>query len=175
MEASNNLPSEKTPPSLLPEEGVPASPVAAEAPVAQAEAQALEASDPLTETDAAPDGATEVTPVDYARQAAEDLAEIKRLDPAYAPAAHLAELPFAKRFAQLRDLGLSVAEALAAARPRFARTDGRAHLTPLAPRGVGTPGGTLDRERMKEARMLFGDLSDAEINALYRRVSQSND
>ena len=113
--------------------------------------------------------------VDYARVAAEDLAEIKRLDPAYAPAAHLSELPFAKRFAQLRDLGLSVAEALAAARPRFERTDGRAHLTPVAPRGARAPEGTLDRERMKEARMLFGDLSDAEINALYRRVNRTND
>ena len=113
--------------------------------------------------------------VDYARLAAEDLAEIKRLDPAYAPAAHLSELPFARRFAQLRDLGLSVREALAAARPQFERTDGRAHLTPVSPRGTRTPEGVLDRERMREARMLFGDLSDAEINALYRRVSQTND
>ena len=169
-ERESTLTAEASFASLLPEA---APPVPEEDPIAE-EASASPAH---PEAPVAPDGAKEDTeePVDYARRASEDLAEIKRLDPAYAPASHLAELPFALRFAQLRDLGLSVAEALAAARPRFDRTDGRAHLTPLAPRGARAPEGNLDRERMKEARMLFGDLSDAEINALYRRVSQRND
>ncbi|MBE6655966.1 MAG: hypothetical protein E7609_03715 [Ruminococcaceae bacterium] len=113
--------------------------------------------------------------IDYERLASEDLAEIKRLDPAYAPAAHLGELPFARRFAELRDLGLSVKEALAAAAPRFERHDGRAHLRAVVPRGTRAPEDTLDRDRMKEAKQLFGGLSEAEINALYRRVSKRND
>ena len=112
--------------------------------------------------------------VDYARLAAEDLAEIKRLDPAYAPAAHLSELPFARRYAELRDMGLSVAEALAAAAPRFQRIDGRAHLRSMAPRAKGATEGTLDHARMKEAKLLFHGLTEAEINALYRRVSRTN-
>lgn len=112
--------------------------------------------------------------IDYARLAAQDLAEIKRLDPAYAPASHLGELPFARRFAELRDLGLSVKEALAAAAPRFDTYDGRAHLRAVAPRGTRAPEGSLDRDRMKEAKMLFSGLSEAEINALYRRVSRKN-
>ena len=115
---------------------------------------------------------TEEETVDYARLAAEDLAEIKRLDPAYAPASHLGDLPFARRFAELRDLGLSVREALAAASPRFERQDGRTHLRAIAPRGARAPEGTLDRERMREAKMLFDGLSESEINALYRRVSR---
>ena len=112
--------------------------------------------------------------VDYARMAEEDLAEIKRLDPSYAPAAHLGELPFARRFAELRDLGLSVKEALAAASPRFQSYDGRAHLRAVAPRGARAPEGVLDRDRMKEAKLLFSGLSEGEINALYRRVSRKN-
>lgn len=112
--------------------------------------------------------------IDYEHLAAEDLAEIKRLDPAYAPASHLGELPFARRFAELRDLGLSVKEALAASAPRFDRYDGRAHLRAVTPRGTRAPEGTLDRDRMREAKLLFSGLSESEINALYRRVSSGN-
>lgn len=124
------------------------------------------------ETDGAP--LTEpAEAVDYEQLAAEDLAEIKRLDPSFAPASHLGELPFARRFAELRDLGLTVKEALAAAAPRFARQDGRTHLRAVAPRGARSPEGVLDRDGMKEAKLLFGNLSESEINALYRRVTRS--
>lgn len=127
-----------------------------------------------TEALPAPQAAEEASPVDYERMAAEDLAEIKRLDPAYAPASHLGELPFATRFAELRDLGLSVREALAAAAPRFARTDGRSHLRAVAPRGGKAAPEGLAPGDMKAARSLFYGLSDSEINALYRRVTQKH-
>lgn len=116
----------------------------------------------------------EIEEIDYEALAAEDLAEIKRLDPSYAPAAHLSELPFARRFAELRDLGLSVAEALAAASPHTGYKDGRSHLRAIATRGRGGTEGTLDRARMKEAKLLFSGLSEGEINALFRRVTQKN-
>ena len=116
----------------------------------------------------------EEPPIDYARMAAEDLAEIKRLDPSYAPASHLGELPFAQRFAELRDMGLSVREALAAAAPRFDRTDGRSHLRAVAPRGGKAAPEGLAASDMKAARSLFYGLSDSEINALYRRVTQKH-
>lgn len=139
-----------------------ASPAPAEETAPPIGAETDEPEDPLSEE------------IDYARIAMEDLAEIKRLDPSYAPAVHLGDLPFAHRFAELRDLGLSVAEALAAAAPRFDRYDGRRHLRAVAPRGTKSPDGGLDRDRMKEAKMLFSGMSEAEINALYRRVSQKN-
>lgn len=133
-----------------------------------------ESPSPTDEAAALTEAACEEPPIDYAALAAEDLAQIKRLDPAYAPAAHLSELPFARRFAELRDLGLSVAEALAAAAPRFEGRDSRAHLRTLSPRGSHSTGGSLDRTQMKEAKLLFAGLSEAEINALYRRVSAKN-
>ena len=143
-----------------------------EAPEENEERDFPAASDEEGEPDAEPTPKEEA--VDYARLAALDLAEIKRLDPAYAPAKHLGELPFARRFAELRDLGLSVKEALAAAAPRFTQTDGRAHLRAVAPRGARAPEGVLDRDRMREAKLLFSGLSEGEINALYRRVSKKN-
>lgn len=112
--------------------------------------------------------------VDYEQLAAADLAEIKRLDPDYAPATHLGELPFARRFAELRDLGLSVKEALAAAAPRFEKHNGLSHLRAIAPHGARRAEGVLDRDGMKEAKLLFGNLSEGEINALYRRVTNSH-
>ena len=133
-----------------------------------------EAQEPISEQEVLTDPPVEEEPVDYEQLAAEDLAEIKRLDPSYAPASHLGELPFARRFAELRDLGLSVKEALAAAAPRFERQDGKTHLRAVAPRGARIPEGTLDRDRMKEAKQLFAGLSEQEINALYRRVTHAH-
>lgn len=133
-----------------------------------------EAQEPIPEQDVLTEPPVEEEPVDYEQLAAEDLAEIKRLDPSYAPASHLGELPFARRFAELRDLGLSVKEALAAAAPRFERQDGKTHLRAFAPRGARIPEGTLDRDRMKEAKQLFAGLSEQEINALYRRVTHAH-
>lgn len=112
------------------------------------------------------------TPVDYAALAARDLGEIKRLAPALAGLSHLAELPNALRYAALRDAGLSVEEALHAAchaylAPRAA--DNRAHLRSAVPIGAaGTPS-RMTAAEMREARELFGDLTEGEIERLYAR------
>lgn len=111
-------------------------------------------------------------PVDYAALAARDLGEIKRLAPALAGLSHLAELPTALRYAALRDAGLSVEEALHAAchaylAPRAA--DNRAHLRSAVPIGAaGTPS-RMTAAEMREARELFGDLTEGEIERLYAR------
>ena len=126
-----------------------------------------EAAPPREETPAPPAAAE----IDYGAMAAADLAEIKRLDPTFAPAAHLCELPFAARFAALRDLGLSVAEALSAVTPRFSPHDNRSHLRSAFPGGAREAEGLLSREELKEAKSLFSDLSEKELHALYRRVT----
>lgn len=111
-------------------------------------------------------------PVDYAALAASDLLEIKRLAPALAGLSRLAELPNALRYAALRDAGLSVEEALHAAchaylAPRAA--DNRAHLRSAVPIGAaGTPS-RMTAAEMREARELFGDLTEGEIERLYAR------
>ena len=110
-------------------------------------------------------------PFDPAELAAADLAEIKRLAPCYAEAEDLRELPFARRFAELRELGLSVGEALAAVTPRFEKENGKAHLRPGVGVGRSRPAGTMSAEEMAEARALFRDLDERAIHALYRKVT----
>lgn len=155
-----------------PEEETPLS-ACEEAPaeVTEALTEQAEAQEPTAE---APVAQPTPAPVDYAALAAADLAEIKRLDPTYAPASHLSELPFARRFAALRDMGLSVVEALAAVTPRFSPYDTRSHLRPSAPGGARNPEGCLSAEEMKAAKMLFSDLSEKELHSLYRRVTAEN-
>ena len=112
--------------------------------------------------------------------AEEDLAEIKRLDPSYAPASHLGELPFARRFAELRDLGLSVKEALAATNfnrllasfsQRAARAEEKSHLRSAGPTARAPAKFSMTSQEMQSAREIFGNLSDKEIENLYKRVT----
>lgn len=111
-------------------------------------------------------------PTDYAALAAEDLREIKRMAPSLAGLTHLAELPNALRYAALRDAGLSVEEALYAACHAFVTpraADNRAHLRSAVPIGAaGTPS-RMTAAEMREARELFGDLTEGEIERLYAR------
>ena len=109
---------------------------------------------------------------DYAALAAADLAEIKRMAPSLAGLSHLAELPNALRYAALRDAGLSVEEALHAACHAFVTpraADNRTHLRSAVPIGAaGTPS-PMTAAEMREARELFGDLTEGEIERLYAR------
>ncbi len=116
------------------------------------------------------EGAENEETVDYAALAVSDLAEIKALCREFAGVERLAELPFAHRFAELRELGLSVSEALAAAMPQRSYESGKGHLRSAVPRPSYTPEDSLSHEEMRAAKDLFYGLSEKEINALYRRV-----
>ncbi len=143
-----------------------------EVPTPQTEEAPLPETDTVEVTDAAEE--TEETkseaPTDYAALAAQDLAEIKRLAPELNDAAHLWELPFAHRFAELRELGLSVREALYATMPHAPAEGGKAHLRSAVPRTHAPCSDALSPSEMRAAKDLFYGLSEKEINALYRRV-----
>ena len=109
--------------------------------------------------------------VDYAALAVSDLAEIKSLCREFAAVEQLSDLPFARRFAELRDLGLSVKEALGASLPLRESGGGKAHLKSAVPRPAYLPENSLSHEDMRKAKELFYGLSEKEINALYRRVT----
>ena len=49
---------------------------------------------------------------------------------------------------------------------------GKAHLTSSVPRTARVPGGTLTKGEMAEIREIFGDIDDAEIQRLYKRVTK---
>ena len=116
-------------------------------------------------------GSEEGTDIDYEMLAASDLKEIQMLSPDFADVRHLSELPFARRFAELREMGLSVKEALFATLPSLPRQGGKSHLQSSVPRAKGRGEDSLSTEEMRAAKDLFYGLSEKEINALYRRVS----
>ena len=109
---------------------------------------------------------------DYAALAADDLRRIKCMAPSLAGLTHLAELPNALRYAALRDAGLSVEEAPYAACPPSVPPQAAATaalLRPAVPIGAaGTPS-RMTAAEMREARELFGDLTEGEIERLYTR------
>ena len=108
---------------------------------------------------------------DYAAIAASDLRELKGEFPELAGLEHISGLDNPLRYAALRDLGLSPREAYLATAKRQ-RADGRAHLSSAMPKGAGSPGGGMSARQLSEAREIFSDMSDAEIRALYKKVTR---
>jgi hypothetical protein len=109
---------------------------------------------------------------DYERIAREDLEALKAQFPALSGLPSLRALKNPVRYAELRELGLSPAEAyLATGGVPQKKSDNRAHLKSAVPR-MGAIGATaLTSEEMAEARRLFSDLSDAQIHRLYKKVT----
>lgn len=142
-----------------------AQPLSEEEAEAAAEEVTEEAPEESPETEA-------LTEADFERIAAEDLEALRAQFPALRDISSLAALPDPSRYGELRELGLSPAEAYLATggKPRRG-SDNRAHLTSAVPRmgAIGTA--ALSTEQMAEARRLFSDLSDAQIHRLYKRVT----
>ena len=109
----------------------------------------------------------------YEEMARKDLAAIVALRPEYAVCRHLSELPFAERFAQLRDLGLSCEEALAAADRTSHARGNKNHLHSVLPRTGGERISPSARRDLAAAREIFGDrISEKELADLYRRATR---
>ena len=113
---------------------------------------------------------SEIGAPDYAKMAAEDLLEVRRLCPEFRELESLAELPLASRFGELRELGLSVSEALGALGLSGDRHDTRSHLRASVPKRLGDAGARMMPSELEGARRLFPKLSEREITRLYRRV-----
>lgn len=111
-------------------------------------------------------------PIDYAKLAEEDLLAVRELCPALSKLESLAELPSAERFGELRELGLSVSEALGALGLSGTRHDSRSHLRASVPRRLGDAGVRMTPSELESARRLFPRLDEREIARLYRRVNQ---
>ena len=109
------------------------------------------------------------TEVDYAALAAEDLKALKAEFRELSGLSDISELENPLRYAALRDLGLSPAEAYLAT-SRRQKKDNRSHL--YATRTVtSSPQGSMSEAELTAAREIFHGVSDAEIRRLYKRVS----
>lgn len=102
----------------------------------------------------------------------EDMKALKEEFPELTELKSVAELQNPTRYAALRDLGLSPAEAYILTSRNRLRTNGRAHLVGGMPRTATTPKGSMSQSEMDVARELFSDISDAEIQKLFKKVTR---
>lgn len=103
-----------------------------------------------------------------------DLSKIRELFPQLSGIKELGDIECSERFVELRQMGLSVREALLAtngtAKARATAYDNRSHLKSFVPRSGGDGGIQMSRAELSAARELFGSLTEREIKDLYRRV-----
>ena len=109
--------------------------------------------------------------VDYAELVREDVRALKSEFSELSGLSDITELENPLRYAALRDLGLSPAEAyLATARKQRAR-DNRSHLYG-APIINSRRSGVIPESEMAAAREIFGGVPDSEIRRLYKKVTK---
>ena len=75
------------------------------------------------------------------------------------------------RYGALRDLGLSPREAFLATGGIGAALDNRAHLTRSISGGAVKRSADIPRAELRIAREIFSDMSEGELQKLYRRVN----
>lgn len=111
-----------------------------------------------------------------------DLSEVQALYPETKQYGDIEDIPNFRRFAELRDMGLSPKEAYIAANPDAAResvaaavkqgalNDTKKHLRSSVPKGAKDGSVRMSRAEFAEWRELFPGKSDKEIVALYRQT-----
>lgn len=107
---------------------------------------------------------------DYQRLVEQDVAALRAEFPELAYLEDVAELNNPLRYAALRDMGLSPAEAYLATSRRVVR-DNRSHLQAAYGRRTSAPADTISTRELATAREIFTGLSDTEIRRLYKKVT----
>ena len=108
--------------------------------------------------------------VDYEAVVKEDLKILREEFSELSEIADICELNNPLRYAALRDLGLSPAEAYLATAKR-AKKDNRSHLVATKTVSLEKNGAMSDAD-LASAREIFSDISDREIRKLYKRVTK---
>ena len=111
------------------------------------------------------------TQIDYEALIESDLAELKAEFPELKSIGDITELNNPLRYAALRDLGLSPAEAYMATAKRRSQ-DTRSHLKSAHGRSASAPTGMMSQYELATARELFPGMSDADLQRLYKKVTK---
>ena len=82
----------------------------------------------------------------------------------------ISSLPNPTRYAALRDLGLTPEEAYLAT-GQIRKENTKAHLSSSVPRAASAPLGAMSKQELSDARNIFCDMDDNEIQRLYKRVT----
>lgn len=117
--------------------------------------------------------ATEISEVsiDYAAIVRSDVAELSAEFSELNGLTDITELENPIRYAALRDLGLTAAEAYLATTKNRRRADNRSHLFGM-PMVSSAPTGSMPDRELETAREIFTDMSDAQIRKLYKKVTR---
>jgi hypothetical protein len=120
-----------------------------------------------TESEANDEHAEEI---DYSEVVIRDVITLRAEFPELSGLSDVCELENPLRYAALRDLGLSPAEAYLATSRRH-KKDNRSHLHSTRTASYSSQGSMSEAE-MAAAREIFGDISDSEIRKLYKKVTK---
>lgn len=132
-----------------------------------------EASDTAKEAEAIEHTATAAEETDEPGGTIErDIQELKEEFPELSELESITELTNPIRYAALRDLGLSPAEAYILTSRRKTVYDNRSHLTPSVPAKAKSPTAGMSAREFEQARQIFSDISDSEIYKLYKKVTK---
>lgn len=109
--------------------------------------------------------------VNYADVVRQDVAELSAEFGELRGLTDITELENPIRYAALRDLGLTAAEAYLATTKNRKRADNRSHLFGM-PMVSSAPTGSMPDKELEAAREIFTDISDAQIRKLYKKVTR---
>ena len=113
----------------------------------------------------------DIESVDYEALIASDIATLKSEFSELAGIKDITGLNNPLRYAALRDLGLSPAEAYMATAKRSTR-DTRSHLVSARGKSMTADAGMMSQYELATARELFPGRSDSELQRLYKRVTK---
>ena len=109
--------------------------------------------------------------VDYEALIADDVEALKSEFPELKGITDITDLNNPLRYAALRDLGLSPAEAYMATAKRRTQ-DTRSHLRSAHGRNAAANIGMMSQYELTTARELFPGMSDSELQRLYKKVTK---
>ena len=109
--------------------------------------------------------------IDYEALIASDVDALKAEFPELKGINDITDLNNPLRYAALRDLGLSPAEAYMATAKRRTQ-DTRAHLRSAHGRNAAAAMGMMSQYELATARELFPSMSDSELQRLYKKVNK---
>lgn len=139
--------------------------------------EADESGDADTDAEEAPEGGN-----DFAARAESDLSEITKAFPSLGLKS-LGDIQNIQRFAELRDKGVSAAEAFAATNARMlmegaervgaSKATGKAHLQSVAKKAGARAASQMTSAEREAAREFFGDnMSDKDLEQLFKKATK---
>lgn len=139
----------------------------------KAKADETDESPSVTEEVSLPDSIddTDEDTSDASELLCEDITLLRESFPELSSLTDISQLQNPTRYAALRDLGLTAEEAYLATSKREVK-DNRAHLRAAVPAASRPPYSSMTRREWQTARELFEDMSDSEIEKLYRKVTR---